>query len=140
MGTRGAVPSRQSYRLGVDVLLRFAGNTMRAVIRKTFSAADDRRRRPAHKLPANMSPKQFIAAFLLVLGFVGAACAAEPRQISGIYPSLATFNEEGECGTGAVVPWANRLWVVSYAPHQPTGSTDKLYEITPDLKQIIRPE
>jgi hypothetical protein len=67
------------------------------------------------------------------------ACAATP-QISGIYPSLATFNNEGECGTGAVVPWADRLWVISYAPHKPTGSTDKLYEITPALEQIIRPE
>ena len=66
--------------------------------------------------------------------------AAEPFQISGIYPHLATFNAENECGTGAVVPWADRLWVISYAPHKPGGSTDKLYEITPDLRQIIRPE
>ncbi len=66
--------------------------------------------------------------------------AAEPRNISGIYPSLATFNNENECGTGAVVPWADRLWVISYGPHLPFGSSDKLYEITPDLKQIIRPE
>jgi hypothetical protein len=66
--------------------------------------------------------------------------AAEPRSWSGIYPSLAFFNEEGECGTGAVVPWADRLWVITYGPHLPHGSTDKLYEITPDLKQIVRPE
>ncbi|MCX6997381.1 MAG: hypothetical protein NTV49_09910 [Kiritimatiellaeota bacterium] len=64
-----------------------------------------------------------------------------PLQISGIYPHLAMFNNEGECGTGgAVVPWADRLWVISYGPHLPRGSTDKLYEITPDLRQIIRPE
>jgi len=65
---------------------------------------------------------------------------AGPVSISGIYPNLATFNDEGECGTGAVVPWADRLWVISYAPHKPKGSSDKLYEITPDLKQIIRSE
>ena len=72
-----------------------------------------------------------------------AACdlsAAEPLSLSGIYPSLATFNDEGECGTGAVVRWADRLWVISYAPHKPQGSSDKLYEITPDLRQIVRPE
>ncbi len=63
-----------------------------------------------------------------------------PKSISGIYPSLATFNNEGECGTGAVVPWADRLWMISYAPHKPQGSSDKLYEITPDLRQIVRPE
>jgi len=50
------------------------------------------------------------------------------------------FNNEGECGTGAVVPWADRLWVMTYGPHLPDGSSDKLYEITPDLAQIVRPE
>ncbi len=66
--------------------------------------------------------------------------AVEPRRVSGIYPHLAMFNDEGECGTGAVVPWADRLWVITYAPHKPGGSSDKLYEITPSLEQIIRPE
>ena len=65
---------------------------------------------------------------------------AQPLQLSGIYPGLAMFNDEGECGTGAVVPWADRLWVITYAPHKPQGSSDKLYEITPDLQQIVRSE
>ena len=77
---------------------------------------------------------------LFVLLAVQVVCAREPLAISGIYPQLAMFNEEGECGTGAVVPWADRLWVITYGPHLPFGSTDKLYEITPDLEQIIRPE
>ena len=59
---------------------------------------------------------------------------------SGIYPHLAFFNDENECGTGAVVPWAGSLWAVTYAPHQPKGSTDKLYQITPSLELIVRPE
>ncbi|EON74687.1 hypothetical protein ADIS_4798 [Lunatimonas lonarensis] len=61
-------------------------------------------------------------------------------NISGIYPHLAYYNEEGECGTGAVVPWADRLWVITYGPHFPYGSSDKLYEITEDLEMIVRPE
>jgi len=65
---------------------------------------------------------------------------ADPVVISGIYPGLALFNDEGECGTGAVVPWADRLWVVTYAPHRPFGSTDKLYEITSGLESRLRPE
>lgn len=77
---------------------------------------------------------------VLLLATAGITLAAEPREVSGIYPHLATFNNEGECGTGAVVPWADRLWIISYGPHLPTGSSDKLYEITPDLQQIIRPE
>jgi len=65
---------------------------------------------------------------------------SEYPSFSGIYPHLAYYNEEGECGTGAVVPWADRLWVVTYGPHLPFGSSDKLYEITPDLEKITRPE
>jgi hypothetical protein len=78
------------------------------------------------------------AAFLLLVILPG--LSAEPRNVSGIYPHLAMFNDEPECGTGAVVPWAGRLWVVTYAPHGPRGSSDKLYELTPALEQIIRPE
>ena len=61
-------------------------------------------------------------------------------QFSGIYPHLAYYNNEGECGTGAVVPWADRLWVITYGPHLPFGSSDKLYEVTPNLNRTIRPE
>ena len=82
--------------------------------------------------------KPFLVGVMLA-GVICGACA-RPREVSGIYPHLAMFNDEGECGTGAVVPWADRLWVVTYAPHKPQGSSDKLYEVTPDLRQIIRPE
>lgn len=61
-------------------------------------------------------------------------------QFSGIYPHLAYYNNEGECGTGAVVPWAGKLWVITYGPHLPFGSSDKLYEISPDLKATVRSE
>jgi hypothetical protein len=66
---------------------------------------------------------------------------AEPHQnFSGVYPHLAYYNNEAECGTGAVVPWADRLWVITYGPHLPFGSSDKLYEITPDLQITTRDE
>lgn len=83
---------------------------------------------------------------LFVVSVVFFSCVNEQEksielpQISGIYPHLAYYNNENECGTGAVVPWADRLWVITYGPHLPFGSSDKLYEITPDLQQIIRPE
>ena len=77
---------------------------------------------------------------LLILTLPFTALAAEPVEISGIYPHLAMYNWEGECGTGAVVPWADRLWVITYGPHLPYGSTDKLYEITPQLERTVRPE
>ncbi len=85
----------------------------------------------------------WLAVALVSWGLAGsldAPASPSPPSLGGIYPHLAMFNDENECGTGAVVPWADRLWVVTYAPHQPRGSTDKLHEITPDLRQIIRPE
>lgn len=63
-----------------------------------------------------------------------------PDSISGIYPHLAYYNDEGECGTGAVVLWEGSLWVITYGPHLPYGSSDKLYQITPGLQQIVRDE
>lgn len=66
--------------------------------------------------------------------------APAPLSISGIYPHLAHYNEEGECGHGAVVPWAGSLWTITYGPHLPLGSSDKLYQITPELENIIRSE
>lgn len=78
--------------------------------------------------------------FLLSPVFTVFAQTAGKRQVSGVYPHLAMFNSQGECGTGAVVPWAGRLWVVTYSPHQPGGSDDKLYEIDDQLNQVIRPE
>ena len=81
--------------------------------------------------------KKVFAALLCVVGF---RSFAEPVSFSGIYPSLAFFNIEGECGTGAVVPWAGKLWVITYGPHLPKGSSDKLYEIDCALNETIRPE
>ena len=90
--------------------------------------------------------------FCLTVGaFASAACvgwsqetasagSGKPLEFSGIYPHLAQFNNEGECGTGAVVPWAGRLWTISYGPHLPYGSSDKLYEIDDNLNQTIRLE
>ena len=63
----------------------------------------------------------------------GARGARALPCFSGVYPHLAMFNDEGECGTGAVVPWAGDLWVITYGPHAPVGSSDKLYRIRPDL-------
>ena len=56
---------------------------------------------------------------------------------SGVYPHLTMRNNHGECGTGAVVVWQGSLWAITYAPHMPKGSSDKLYEFTPDLAQKI---
>lgn len=38
------------------------------------------------------------------------------------------------------MPWAGRLWVITYGPHLPEGSDDKLYEIDDALRRLTRPE
>ncbi|HKL22934.1 MAG TPA: hypothetical protein VJ904_14095 [Tichowtungia sp.] len=82
----------------------------------------------------------FRSALIFALTVISLLFASAQEHYSGIYPHLAYFNDEDECGTGAVVPWADRLWVITYGPHLPLGSSDKLYEITPDLKLTVRPE
>lgn len=76
----------------------------------------------------------------VLMGSVGFDVYANVQDsISGIFPKLASYNLEGECGTGAVVPWAGSLWYVTYAPHEPYGSSDKLYQVTSDKKLIVSP-
>ncbi len=91
---------------------------------------------------ANYLVALFAVVTLASCGGKGATAVDETGYpcYSGIYPHLAYYNSQGECGTGAVVPWADRLWVISYSPHEPFGSDDKLYEITPNLEQIVREE
>src|SRR2546430_16477009 len=84
-----------------------------------------------------------VLSAMILLAFTPCARAADEKQpveISGRSPHLAMFNHQGECGTGAVVPWADRLWVITYAPHMPKGSDDKLYEIDSSLHRTTRPE
>lgn len=68
---------------------------------------------------------------------IAASLVLAATFISGVNPELHTFNGEGECGTGAVVPWAGSLWHISYAPHKPNGSTDLLYEVKPDFTRVL---
>ncbi|MCB9890052.1 MAG: hypothetical protein H6833_00200 [Planctomycetes bacterium] len=67
------------------------------------------------------------------LGDDGAAARAGSAHgkpfFSGVAPHLASFNEDGECGIGALAVWAERLWWITYAPHRPNGSQDKLWAL-----------
>jgi hypothetical protein len=70
------------------------------------------------------------------------APAAEDKiiNLSGNYPHLTVYNPYGECGIGAVVPWAGKLWFLTYPPHFPEGSRDRLYSLDTNLKLEVRPE
>ena len=84
--------------------------------------------------------KKYILLFVFCAFTSLMAAQNLPKSYSGIYPTLSSSNLEGECGTGAVVPWAGRLWVITYGPHKAFGSTDKLYEINESLEMTVRPE
>jgi hypothetical protein len=95
---------------------------------------------------------RFLLSLLGVLALAGAASAAAgaaagrppqaagpaTRQFSGVYPHLAVTNGgANETGIGAVVPWADRLWLVTYPAHVFKGGNDKLYEL--DAALVLRP-
>ncbi|MEN6455495.1 MAG: hypothetical protein ABFD10_14660 [Prolixibacteraceae bacterium] len=89
--------------------------------------------------------KNIMVFCALVTILLNSGCTSQKEEIklksfSGVYPHLAMYNNEGECGTGAVVPWAGKLWVMTYGPHLPFGSSDELYEISPGLQRTTRPE
>ena len=66
---------------------------------------------------------------------------AESMQIGGVYPHLAVTNGgNSECGIGAVVPWAGRLWLITYPASGPRGSDDKLYALDQNLQRAVWPE
>jgi len=99
--------------------------------------------RPRNRLPICSC---LLAACLLLHGTFPTQAAetmAPPAplpQFSGIYPHLAALSDSySEAGIGAVVPWADRLWYVSYVAHK-SGARVGLYEITPELKFRRRPE
>jgi hypothetical protein len=72
--------------------------------------------------------------------------------VSGIYPHLAAWNyctdpaspwfakPHPECGIGAVVPWAGRLWYLTYTSHQLGRGSDQLFSVAPDRSIEARPE
>ncbi|MGQ9574471.1 MAG: hypothetical protein ACUVUC_04070 [Thermoguttaceae bacterium] len=64
---------------------------------------------------------------------------------SGIVPSLAVSaslrGPRSECGIGALVPWADRLWLITYVAHKAgSGSGTGLYEIDASFSIRKRPE
>ena len=62
-------------------------------------------------------------------------------RYSGVYPHLATTNEgHSECGIGAVVAWAGKIWFITYPSSGYKGDDNKLYSVDRDLKLTAHPE
>jgi hypothetical protein len=63
---------------------------------------------------------------------------ATPFHVSGVIPSLSVKADilptRSECGIGALMAWANRLWLITYVSHKAgTGAGTGLYEIDENL-------
>ncbi len=70
---------------------------------------------------------------------------AAKLNVSGVFPHLAVQADLGpprtEIGVGGLMPWAERLWMVTYVAHtRRSGSGSGLYEIDPQLAATRRPE
>ena len=68
-----------------------------------------------------------------------------PLHIGGVLPSLTVkaglLPVRSESGIGALMPWAGRLWMVTYVSHQAgSGSGTGLFEIGEDLQMRMHPE
>lgn len=87
-----------------------------------------------------LKPAGLLCLLLIFTMAMPVVLRAEPVSFSGRYPHLAVYNSGPECGIGALVPWADRLWLITYTAHSPGGSDDKLYEIDSQLQMTIRPE
>jgi hypothetical protein len=66
-------------------------------------------------------------------------------NISGVFPHLAVRAEHKpartETGIGALMPWADRLWFITYVAHKKgTGAGTGLFTVDSDLTLTKRPE
>lgn len=82
-----------------------------------------------------LSTVYLIHAALLSIGY--AQTMAVPIEVNGIFPGLAvtasSSPKRSECGIGALMSWADRLYMVTYLSVHNAGSGTGLYEIYPNM-------
>jgi hypothetical protein len=64
-------------------------------------------------------------------------------NINGVFPNLTILGtsdkDRSESGIGALIPWADKLWMIGYVAHI-QGSGIGLYEISDNMTMVKRPE
>lgn len=67
----------------------------------------------------------------------------KPININGVFPNLTILgtSDKGrsESGIGALIPWADKLWMIGYVAHI-QGSGLGLYEISDNMTMVKHPE
>lgn len=83
-------------------------------------------------------------ALLILLLWISPSLAQDRPNVGGVFPHLAMIADHAprtEAGTGGLIPWANRLWIVTYVAHKAgTGAGTGLYSIGADFKLMKHPE
>ncbi|MFC4094885.1 hypothetical protein [Euzebyella saccharophila] len=93
-----------------------------------------------------MKDYYFILFLIIIIPCCSAQKLTDPskQSVSGIFSSTAMVADHSprtEAGTGALMPWANRLWCITYVAHmEGTGSGTGLYEIDEDFNLKKHPE
>ena len=78
-----------------------------------------------------------------VVLLIKTTCYAQvpPVQIKGVFPSMTVKSDHRlrtEAGIGALMPWADKLWVVGYVAHV-KGSGPGLYSVAEDMNMTKHP-
>ena len=79
---------------------------------------------------------------VLAVGAVTGAPAQDPVSVKGVFPKMTVYapgtGSTSETGIGAMIPWADRLWVMGYVAHI-KGSGIGLYEVNDDMTMKKHP-
>lgn len=86
-------------------------------------------------------PAQLLRLAVSSLLVAGARSAAAAVSASGVFPALtvtaSTSPNRSECGHGALIAWADRLYTISYLSVPNAGSGTGLYEIDENMTQTL---
>ncbi len=98
-----------------------------------------------------MNKKKYLIVFTMTFILQGGFCqnhdhVKEPKEIigiNGVFPNLTILGtsdkNRSESGIGALIPWADKLWMVGYVAHI-RGSRLGLYEISEDMTMKKHPQ
>ncbi len=84
---------------------------------------------------------------IILLCYLSLAAVAQektdppPIQVGNAFPNITTiaeYNSPSEAGIGALLPWANRLWFVSYVAHK-KGEGTGLYWVDETMRMHKHP-
>lgn len=114
----------------------------------THVASDRARRsRPGRRQPAAAALCGAVALVVMTAVTPGLRAQVAPAppapapQVGGVFPHLTVVSDHeprSEAGIGALVPWADRLWMVGYVAHI-SGAGLGLYEVNAALEMRRHP-